>query len=389
MNELEKIYRDAPEIDSPAGLDHRVLRAAKGRAIANESEKKPQAAPLKPGWRIGAYAVSTICMFGIGLGVLLETGMIGSNDDPVAESSIVASAEQARSRVRQIQDKSNAVDEVPRGDVASLASTLTSTVTSPVTSTEQRTSVALADRSADSGDGLLDASRADSDFAGSAAVNSELMVADTMVADTDADGEAVASAASSAQVDTQVDTQADPEARIEYAQIESAQVESAQIESIGVRELAEPVMLQESDNSSAVASLSRQKSKPLTAGSERSIADSTTTSRSRREPGNKRATRIRSEDWLLMQNQNDYTVQLAPAGNKVTLFLIADNLSLFTDQLRVGSESWLLLHGKFTDQTSAELMLAEIIESVAELPQVKMLIDPKVISFGELRQRLK
>lgn len=384
MNELEKIYRDAPEIDSPAGLDHRVLRAAKGRAIANESEKKPQAAPLKPGWRIGAYAVSTICMFGIGLGVLLETGMIGSNDDPVAESSIVASAEQARSRVRQIQDKSNAVDEVPRGDVASLASTLTSTVTSPVTSTEQRTSVALADRSADSGDGLLDASRADSDFAGSAAVNSELMVADTMVADTDADGEAVASAASSAQVDTQVDTQADPEARIEYAQIESAQIES-----VGVRELAEPVMLQESDNSSAVASLSRQKSKPLTAGSERSIADSTTTSRSRREPGNKRATRIRSEDWLLMQNQNDYTVQLAPAGNKVTLFLIADNLSLFTDQLRVGSESWLLLHGKFTDQTSAELMVAEIIESVAELPQVKMLIDPKVISFGELRQRLK
>ena len=106
MNELEKIYRDAPEIDSPAGLDHRVLRAAKGRAIANESEKKPQAAPLKPGWRIGAYAASTICMFGIGLGVLLETGMIGSNDDPVAESSIVASAEQARSRVRQIQDKS-------------------------------------------------------------------------------------------------------------------------------------------------------------------------------------------------------------------------------------------------------------------------------------------
>ena len=384
MNELEKIYRDAPEIDSPAGLDHRVLRAAKGRAIANESEKKPQAAPLKPGWRIGAYAVSTICMFGIGLGVLLETGMIGSNDDPVAESSIVASAEQARSRVRQIQDKSNAVDEVPRGDVASLASTLTSTVTSPVTSTEQRTSVALADRSADSGDGLLDASRADSDFAGSAAVNSELMVADTMVADTDADGEAVASAASSAQVDTQVDTQADPEARIE-----SAQIESDQIESIGVRELAEPVMLQEADNSSAVASLSRQKSKPLTAGSERSIADSTTTSRSRREPGNKRATRIRSEDWLLMQNQNDYTVQLAPAGNKVTLFLIADNLSLFTDQLRVGSESWLLLHGKFTDQTSAELMVAEIIESVAELPQVKMLIDPKVISFGELRQRLK
>ena len=384
MNELEKIYRDAPEIDSPAGLDHRVLRAAKGRAIANESEKKPQAAPLKPGWRIGAYAVSTICMFGIGLGVLLETGMIGSNDDPVAESSIVASAEQARSRVRQIQDKSNAVDEVPRGDVASLASTLTSTVTSPVTSTEQRTSVALADRSADSGDGLLDASRADSDFAGSAAVNSELMVADTMVADTDADGEAVASAASSAQVDTQVDTQADPEARIEYAQIESAQIES-----VGVRELAEPVMLQEADNSSAVASLSRQKSKPLTAGSERSIADSTTTSRSRREPGNKRATRIRSEDWLLMQNQNDYTVQLAPAGNKVTLFLIADNLSLFTDQLRVGSESWLLLHGKFTDQTSAELMVAEIIESVAELPQVKMLIDPKVISFGELRQRLK
>ena len=148
-------------------------------------------------------------------------------------------------------------------------------------------------------------------------------------------------------------------------------------------------MLQEADNSSAVASLSRQKSKPLTAGSERSIADSTTTSRSRREPGNKRATRIRSEDWLLMQNQNDYTVQLAPAGNKVTLFLIADNLSLFTDQLRVGSESWLLLHGKFTDQTSAELMVAEIIESVAELPQVKMLIDPKVISFGELRQRLK
>jgi len=152
-------------------------------------------------------------------------------------------------------------------------------------------------------------------------------------------------------------------------------------------EMAESETRERSRSSSTVASLAAQKSKKK-ATTEIPVAAGTTADLPAKS-GHERATQIRSADWLLMQNQNDFTVQLAPVADKATLFLIADNIPVVTDQLRAGSVSWLLLHGRFTDRTTAELAMAEIIESVAELPQVKALVEPKIVSFREITQILK
>ena len=103
MNELEKVYRDAPQFESPAGLDQKVLRAARSRAglQASKDMQQPETGRLNSGWGSGwrkaAYALPVLCMFGIGLGVLLETGMLDNpnNNDPFSSSSTDAGTEVA------------------------------------------------------------------------------------------------------------------------------------------------------------------------------------------------------------------------------------------------------------------------------------------------------
>jgi len=101
MKDLEKLYNDAPKFESPTALDQRILRVAESRQRVRAAEEQAEAVRLNPKWRVAAFAVSTVGVFAIGLGVLLESGMVGNRggDDPLADNSIVASAESARSGV--------------------------------------------------------------------------------------------------------------------------------------------------------------------------------------------------------------------------------------------------------------------------------------------------
>ena len=105
MKDLDKVYRDAPKFESPAALDQRILRVAETRSRSRQDQTETvrlnSAARLNSRWRIAGLAVTATGMFAIGLGVLLQTGMINYGDkvDPVADSSIIVSAEPARTGV--------------------------------------------------------------------------------------------------------------------------------------------------------------------------------------------------------------------------------------------------------------------------------------------------
>ena len=394
MKDLDKVYRDAPKFESPAALDQRILRVAETRSRSRQDQTETvrlnSAARLNSRWRIAGLAVTATGMFAIGLGVLLQTGMINYGDkvDPVADSSIVVSAETARTGVSNRRadgvsvgapQLSSSSKVVPRTSESVEESLLVNesqiAKLDQLTVAEQPMSLATDDIPA-----VTDTSQSvgalDNSMAESASVATSQLAppqeAEIAIADSDA-GDLATSIASSARVDS--------------AQVEADNTQAADNMIAAAPELAESETRENSRSSSTIASLAVQKSTQIT--SAESQVSAGTTSDFSAKSGNKRLTQIRSVDWLLKQNQNDFTVQLAPIANKTTLFLIADNLPLVTDQLRAGSVSWLLLHGRFTDRATAELAMAEIINSVAELPQVKALVDPKIVSFGEIRQSLK
>jgi len=306
MNELEKVYRDAPKVESPAGLDKRVLRAAESRSGSPASGNQVESVRMRSGWQIAAFAVSGICVFGIGLGVMLETGLIDTrnSDHPAVNSSSVASVELERNGASSGVEAAGAPV-----DTKQLALRTQPQV-------EQGSNYTGDEVQMDEVEQLADAGSV------SSAVAMEPMPAADLTADSDAAGDV------SAAVTSKVNTQPGVEASV-------------------ASELAEPQSLQESGGSSAAT---------------------------------------RSPEWLSMQTQNDYTVLLTPARDSASLVLIADNIPVVTDQLRANSESWLLLHGQFANRAMAQLALAKIIKSVAELPQVKVLVEPRIVSFREVRQ---
>ena len=394
MKDLDKVYRDAPKFESPAALDQRILRVAETRSRSRQDQTETvrlsSTVRLNSRWRIAGFAVTATGMFAIGLGVLLQTGMINYGDkvDPAADSSIIVSAETARTGVSNRRadgvsvgapQLSSSSKVVPRTSESVEESLLVNesqiAKLDQLTVAEQPMSLATDDIPAVT-DTSQSVSALDNSMAESASVATSQLAppqeAEIAIADSDA-GDLATSIASSARVDS--------------AQVEADNTQAADNMIAAAPELAESETRENSRSSSTIASLAVQKSTQIT--SAESQVSAGTTSDFSAKSGNKRLTQIRSVDWLLMQNQNDFTVQLAPIANKTTLFLIADNLPLVTDQLRAGSVSWLLLHGRFTDRATAELAMAEIINSVAELPQVKALVDPKIVSFGEIRQSLK
>jgi len=161
----------------------------------------------------------------------------------------------------------------------------------------------------------------------SSAVAMEPMPAADLTADSDAAGDV------SAAVTSKINTQPGVEASV-------------------ASELAEPQSLQESGGSSAATSQVQQKSGPATPSRGRAVSNFAAAPEPAAKSGKNRATRIRSPEWLS----------------------------------RANSESWLLLHGQFANRAMAQLALAKIIKSVAELPQVKVLVEPRIVSFREVRQ---
>ena len=183
------------------------------------------------------------------------------------------------------------------------------------------------------------------------------------------------------------DQVAAPTATVADSSVATAAV--ASVAEFALAPAAESVTESVTESGTATGSAALPVQKSATATADTSQRSGRQVLRDKREPGSRRATRMRSLAWLSTQNPGHYTLQLAPAGGKVDLFLIADNLPVMTDQLTTASGTRLLLHGSFSNRSSAQLAMMEIIESVAGLPQIAPLLEPQILSFGEIRQRLQ
>ncbi len=69
MTELDKLTQRAPQLESPATLDDQVLRAA-GKKLQRQSVRPSREyEPQKTRWPVVAYALSSLCALGIGIGL--------------------------------------------------------------------------------------------------------------------------------------------------------------------------------------------------------------------------------------------------------------------------------------------------------------------------------
>ena len=67
MKDLDKLYREAPQVKSPVLLDEKILQASRSAQPQHNTEPRSR-------WWIAGHAVSYVCIFGVALGVLLQTG---------------------------------------------------------------------------------------------------------------------------------------------------------------------------------------------------------------------------------------------------------------------------------------------------------------------------
>lgn len=139
MKKLDTLYRKAPHIESPSTLDDRVQQMARYRKPhpANAQPIDAQspgvgssASPLSARWRVAGYAVSFLCVFGIGLGVLLQAGFIPGYYAPSGELADVdttarepgkASNSPARESTRTASQSRQSEESITAADAATSA----------------------------------------------------------------------------------------------------------------------------------------------------------------------------------------------------------------------------------------------------------------------------
>lgn len=345
MNDLKKAYRHAPKLESPPGLDRKIMQAAQLRVHQSEGEiradlqedKKSRSNRSDSRWWVVANAVSYMCIFGVGLGVLWQSGMFGGNTvepdfDAVASAPDVSGAAQGAS--------------VEETQIASRA-------------------------------------QSHDDLSHSATVLAETdVVAESFSADTDAAGNPLSSGIDAAPV---------------VSSVESARIESVVENELAQSDLAESVRItSENASDSILASVAELP------GIKESEPEISTLAKSAAVPnaeGNVDQNRVRERErtdssslnWVHLQNPNDYTVQLGLAGDGKRLASIAAQLRLSTVLIPWNSDTtdWLLLHGSFTDKALAEQAFIKLLEALESLPSPSVEIVPQLVTFGEIQHRLK
>jgi len=348
VNDLKKAYRHAPKLESPPGLDRKIMQAAQLRAHQSEGEiradlqedKKSRSNRSDSRWWVVANAVSYMCIFGVGLGVLWQSGMFGGNTvepdyDVVASAPDVSGAAQGAS----------------------------------VEETQIASRVQSHDDLSQSATGLAETE----------------VVAESFSADSDAAGNPLSSGIETAPV---------------VSSVESTRIESVVENELAQSDLAESVRITSENVSDSI--LSSVAELPGVKESEPVISTLAKSAPILDAEGNVDQNRVRERErtdsrhasslnWVHLQNPDDYTVQLGVAGDDETLASIAAQLDLSTVLIPWNSDTtdWLLLHGNFTDKALAEQAFIELLEALESLPSPSVEIVPQLVTFGEIQHRLK
>ena len=98
MKDLDKLYREAPQVKSPKLLDEKVLQASRSAQPQHNTEPRGR-------WWMAGHAVSYVCIFGVALGVLLQTGFFpntAQHDETLRDAATSAESSASIANSRQI-----------------------------------------------------------------------------------------------------------------------------------------------------------------------------------------------------------------------------------------------------------------------------------------------
>lgn len=360
MTKLDKLYRKAPQLDSPAKLDDRVLRVARSRVpqTAASSSKKSQSTPH---WRRVGYAVSYLCIFGIGFGVLLQAGFFPAG--PNKESSDVSSSASDTVSTSNIvlRDENNNLQR--EGVVAERS--VVATEESQMQTSESAQLVQVSPAESMDMDTTINTARED------AASVESIAAADTtaaMSAPQVASGAVVEFSKSLPQPESLTESLSPSVAISDRNTVADAETEFASVDSVAKINSANiQSRIQKDVNEQSLQS----------------------------EGFDKSAMTTRSIEWLLSQSPDRYTVKVASDNAANILTLLGNELSIATELVQItdGVNGWMLLHGSFSNRSSAEQIIPELFAAAysakSAVDAVDSYIKLEVISFAALNQLLK
>ncbi len=352
MSELEKIYRDAPRLRSPARLDAKILQSAHeaarvsaGRTIEAdpiEAEKRRSLLSWKPG-----LALASVCTVGIGLGVAMQAGW----HSRAPTISDIAQLETQASREEKVA-LSVAADHTFQGLEASADVVSESEVADTANASDlfivQKSESTVAEASEDAVSSISAETMAATAASSTEILSEEIALqpsADVVTADSDAMGEAEGDDIRAERYrDREVSTKQAP--RQMHKQTASA------------------------ENTVALAA------PPMALGESRS------------EKSKSFSDQVEVNRWLMAQNSENYTIKLTVAKTELALDAVAEKFKRRTEKAVGADAQWLLLHGSFTQRHQAELAQTVILNDAERDGSLGDLV-PKIVRIGEVQQLLK
>lgn len=324
MKDLDKLYREVPQIESPATLDDKVLRASRSRQALPHTQSRWS-------WRIAGHAISYLCIFGIGLGVLLQTGFFSAATRHNQTSSDVAISPKVAAEDAFMQPLESATVDQPLPAVEALQVPQSRSAPLRVDGSES-VDIPLQKESS-----LLSAAPVDKRRQQLTTDRAEAASAKSQAALTAADAGAVI------QRDSQT----------QYSATDDA-VGNSMVNSLDHKL---PQKKQEKTH-------------------EKSTQDNQLTTR--------------STEWLMNQSPDLYTLRIASGESAERLRVFASRLSLKTDlvQIKHDATRWLLLHGVFATRHQGEQAMSELTQRslLQDIPGDVQAI-PEVVLYEALQRQ--
>ncbi len=332
MSELERLYREAPKLKSPAHLDKNILQSAQDAARVStglrvDEDKRQSLFSWKPG-----LALASLCTVGIGIGIAMHAGT--RNSAPSAGNFDVVQLEPVASR-REEAELSVAANQTL--DLPEVAGDAAMARLSEVTTPTMELSVAeVTDEAV--------AVMRESDTVTLADQAAVLSRRDAKATDSDAmGGELVEEILAERLSDREVSMQVPRQMRKQSANAEGA-------------------------DALAARAIAQRESRSVQRKSATGQAD--------------------VNRWLLVQNSTHYSIQIAVKNTESALDSVAEKFNHRTEKVIAADTQWVLLHGSFNQRQQAEEALIVILND-AEKDDSLIEIAPKIVRIGEMQNLLK
>lgn len=378
MTELDKLYRNAPALETPSTLDDRLLRAAQSR-VPQSVDNVLVESTRKTLWQGLGYAVSTLCVFGIGLGVLLQAGFFPAGGIP-EEREIISTIGGPASNTVSNTVKSNQLTQNKSGVAASSMSAEESL--QPGSSIAAAAdNLAVVDDASVTISTFNEQPRTDAEAERpqlpSVAGNLSASVAERAVNGlVGGDVESAADAVVIADTDTL-------SARV--AESSGAEINSGDSAVVTIPEVASV------DIATADAVPNNSLTSDIT--SARSLQQNRTSAQTQSRQQVSAGLSNRTIEWLRSQSAGSFTIRIAADETSDALLSLGSALSIATELVQISESAWVLLHGNFNDRQDAEQLLPELFSIAyaadSAVDAVDSFIQLEVISYAQLQNLLK